>query len=77
MLRVDAYYFANCGKNLRFQTYRDTCERSLEGLKIESTMGVSKTRGRGLSFFNEWCFRVYLRLGSGSGLGLTLTLSLT
>ena len=49
-------------KNLRFQKYRDTCGRSLEGLKTESTMSVSKTRGRCLSLFNECCFRVRVRV---------------
>ena len=28
-LRVEAYFFENGGKNLRFQTKTDTCERGL------------------------------------------------
>ena len=81
MLRVDAYYFANGGKNLRFQKYPDTCGRSLEGLKKESKVRVSKTRGLGLSFFNECCFRVTVkvrvRVDINSKPNLTLTPTVT
>ena len=73
MLRVDAYYFANGGKNLRFQKYPDTCGRSLEGLK-KNLKCVSVKRA-------VWVYLFLTNAVSGlrlrSGLGLTLTLSLT